>query len=237
MAFWVPEPVWQDEDVYILGGGPSLRTFDWPRLYGLNVIGCNSAYTLGAEVSNICFFGDTKFFDRNRKGLQEFAEVEDGGWVVTNCPRTFVMDLPWLKRMPRQPRGLSKTSLGWNWNSGASAVNLALILGAKRVLLLGFDMALENGKPNWHDFHSDKPRPQVYDRFQRGFGFVKSDLPKVFPGTEIINVSDCSRLDLFPRAAVADFFPERTWQSQTTPPSNPDCVTMEQTSKLEPVPS
>jgi hypothetical protein len=148
---------------------------------------------LGADAINICAFGDIKFWSKFQRDLEKFE-----GWVVTNfgVPRAPA----WLKIYKRQQQGLFKDSLGWNWNTGAMAVNLALILGASRIFLLGMDMkAREDGKTHWHDVVIDRSTPQHYDRFMTGFETVKRQLPVVFPGRQVFNVSDgTSRLVTFP---------------------------------------
>ena len=214
MPLWKPEPMWAGEDVFIIGGGTSLRDFDWTLLHSEKTIGCNQAFRLGHRVCDICVFGDHKFVflgrddvrEENYKPLSEFA-----GLVVTNDGKCRNKKEPWLKWMPRQSRGLHKKELGWNCNTGAMAINLALILGATNVYLLGFDMFLdENGKPNWHEEPLiDKPKESIYGRMIRNFHAVSGDLPKVFPGCKIINVTKRSKLTMFPIVDPDKFWDER----------------------------
>lgn len=206
MPIWTPEPRWQGEDVFIIGGGSSLKYFNWNLLRNELTIGCNSAFTLGSKICKVCIFGDLKWFKKFKDEFETFQGV-----IFTNNPQLVHSELDWLWTMRRENHGLHKEALGWNACTGALAINLALLLGAKRVFLLGFDMALDKvGKPNWHTQPLiDRPRNEIYDKFVRGMKRVAADLPKVFPGTEIINVTDCSNLDVFPKVGFRAFWNER----------------------------
>ena len=69
----VPKPKWQGQDAYIIGGGPSLRDFDWELLRGLNTIGCNDAYKLGEAFCKVCIFGDSKWFYHHADNLANYG--------------------------------------------------------------------------------------------------------------------------------------------------------------------
>lgn len=212
MPRWKPESVWRDKDVFIIGGGDSLRSFDWTLLEDECTIGCNTAFTLGPKICKICIFGDFKWFDIFQVELTKYA-TQNKGVVFTNTPKLLDTTLPWLYTMPREMRGLHKQALGWNGNTGASAINLALILGATTVYLLGFDMMLSNEqRPNWHDRLIQKPKASVYKDFCKDFGRVASDLGKVFPGREVVNVTDKSNLEVFPKIGVEEFWNSRKGQ-------------------------
>ncbi len=206
MPHWNPEQMWKGQDAYIIGGGPSLKTFDWELIRERNTIGCNSAFSIGHEFCKITIFGDFEWWDRiGRKGTEEY-----GGIVVGSSPRLHSTKCPWLRTMPRaETQGLSTTALCWAGNTGALAINLALILGAQRVFLLGFDMKLSpKGKANWHDLrYEPDDLGNVYGRFNLQLEKqVCRSLPKVFPGREIFNVNDHSHMNCFPEIGVVEHF-------------------------------
>ena len=62
MPLWKPEKVWDDLDAFIIGGGHSLKSFNWDLLKSEMTIGCNMAYSLGQEICKIFIFGDNKWF-------------------------------------------------------------------------------------------------------------------------------------------------------------------------------
>jgi len=208
MPIWRPTNDWQDQDVFIIGGGDSLRNFDWDLLKDERTIGCNDAYRLGHTICKLCIFGDSSWFKKNESGLPQYAK--EGGVVFTNLSRLYHTRIPWLWTLQRKPLGLSKTKLAWNKNTGATAVNLAMILGARRVFLLGFDMHLsKDGKSNWHSQSNRRANKDVYAGFLEGFMQLSIALKSGIFSCEIINVTDNSALDLFPKIACNTFWNER----------------------------
>ena len=206
--FWEPNPeTWKGEDVIILGGGPSLDSLDFDLLITELVIGCNDAYELGPRVCDICVFGDYKWYRHHSANLELYAKK--GGIVVTNESKV-VGDHrtpKWVNKMARQAQGLHKDALGWGYNTGVGAMNLALILGAAQVFLIGFDMQLnEDGESNWHANNLDEPSAKMYDRMLKGFRIVGRQLPHKFPDAKVFNVTDDSRLDSFPKIATEVFW-------------------------------
>jgi len=114
----------------------------------------------------------------------------------------------YLKHMKKENRGLIKDGLGWNSNTGASAINLALLFGCNPIYLLGYDMRLsDNGKKNYHNFYNDSPKVKSYDRFLRGLTQVARDLKLLFPGRQVINLEDnTSSLEVFPKESLKNHF-------------------------------
>ena len=189
---WNTQQWYAGQDVYLIGGGKSLGAFDWKRLHNKLAVGCNDAYRLGPSVCNVCVFGDDKWYKKNEEGLKTFPNP-----IFTNH-RIYQLHkkVLWLERVDH---GLSRTQLGFGGSTGCIALNLALILGARRVFLLGFDMKIdETGQANWHQFNIGKPNKNSYERFSKGFARMAIDLPTVFSGREVINLGPDSKLDVFP---------------------------------------
>jgi hypothetical protein len=211
MPKWVPERCWDHQDALIIGGGPSLQTLDWSLLKKENTIGCNTAFIHGPEICKICIFGDYRWWVKFEEPLLKYAE--SGGTVFTNCPKLFNTRLKWLWVTGRKMRGLHDRSLGWNGHTGASAINLAILLGAARIFLLGYDMKHIDGRSNWHDRILDKHlvRPSVYSTFCRQFEWVKKDWKAKFPDVEIWNVTSGSGLsnEIIPWLSPDEFWADR----------------------------
>lgn len=215
----VPQPVWQSQDVYIIGGGPSLRDFDWNLLRGLNTIGCNDAYTLGVDICKVCLFGDPKWWEAHKDKLAEFK-----GDVYNICTRLNNVVPPWVQSIKRYAKGIQTDGIGWNGNTGFAAINLAILLGSPRIYLLGFDMKRiplsqeELAKlsdverqllANWHPNELDKNPDSVYQKFLDWSKFLKKDWEEKYSHIEIINVTDDSALELFPKIRVDEFWQKR----------------------------
>ena len=167
------------------------------------MLGCNAAFLLGVDTVPITVFGDSSFLQKHRDPL--VAYVAEGGMVVTNSGRLKKATPPWLRTMKKVLKGLSLDGLGWNGNTGASAINLALLLGANPVYLLGYDMGQDpKGRSNYHEhYRAHTIHPSTYPRFLKGMGCVARDLPQVFPGRRVINLEDgTSKLDVFPKESL-----------------------------------
>lgn len=200
---WEPQPLWAGKEAFIIGGGSSLRTFDWNLIKGKLTIGCNAAYLLGEDVCRVCIFGDMSFFRAHEAGLRAFK-----GPIFTNLKQHHRDNISWLYTLERRNRGLHSQALGWNQNTGAMAINLALILGAKKIVLLGFDMKIQGVQSNWHDHYGAKNKPPTYMKFRLAFREVVEDWKAKFADREIINVNDDSDLEGFPKVPLKTFFEE-----------------------------
>jgi hypothetical protein len=194
---------WANEDAFVIGGGASLRTFDFDWLRDRATLGVNDAYKAGPSRCSRVLFGDGKFWKQNKWELEEYAKA--GGIVYSVSLDTIRFNLPWVWQFNRGVVGMSidPGTLGWNHNTGASALNLALLLGAKRVFLLGFDMTDVGGLTHWHNNRIAPTSKESLGRFMRGFEYVFAHM-NLFPGREVLNVTDgISKLPLFARISVA----------------------------------
>lgn len=204
MDYCIPEPIWKGQDAYIIGGGPSLTEFSWERLRRLNTVGCNDAYILGIELCKVCVFGDSKWFFHHSESLQAY---EGDLYGALNSKKTKLLGK--VKPLKRYAKGLHADGVGWNGNTGMVALNLAILLGAVRIYLLGFDMKRTAEQSNWHPNNLDKNPDTVYHKFLDWSKYVRTDWDNKFPLIDIINVTDDSALDLFPKIPTKEFWEER----------------------------
>lgn len=208
-SVWSVEPEWDGEDAFVIGGGPSLRSFNWRTIAGRHTIGTNAVpYVVGSHVVEIALWGDWRWWNSvGRDLLEEFGGRVVGTLGKTYWKRVMEEDCNWLHLIPRGPlRKLSTdpSHLGWFGNTGAAGINLALLLGAKRVFLLGFDMKLSGeGRANFHDIRIHPDSASVYVNFLRQMKDLAKGLPEAFPDCEVINVNDDSAMDTFPTWSVA----------------------------------
>lgn len=200
MVLWEIKPDWQGQDAYIIGGGPSLQKFDFNLLRGRNTLGCNHAFRLGGEAVKYCLFGDASFFDKTRDSMMGYT----GQWI-TCAPAVLSYVIPYCHKLERVRDGLhSGTKIGWNYSTGASAINVALNLGATRIFLLGFDLTHQT-KTHWHKHAYKVTKHEAYTRFLRGFANVAQSLRR-FPAVQVINVTDgTSKLTLFQDVMLPEF--------------------------------
>lgn len=87
------------------------------------------------------------------------------------------------------------------YNSGAMAIELALHLGAARVLMIGYDCSVANGT-HFDGDHSKTPNPTP-ERCKRWKPQFKQIL-KLYPNAEVINCSRYTELKCFPRKTLEE---------------------------------
>lgn len=81
-------------------------------------------------------------------------------------------------------------------NSGYQAINIAVLAGATRIILLGYDMQhAADGRQHWFGDHPVKERAGVFSAFLHNFRKAAPVLAKL--GVEVINCSPGSALDCF----------------------------------------
>ena len=228
---WQVPRMWEGGDVFILGGGPSLlKQFDIPdevikdvfdgklpisayspymvQLHDKHVIAINAAYLIGDWIDMV-FFGDSGFFQAHKVRLAKFPGLK------VSC-HAHADKIDWVKYTPRDgthARGISfnRQMVSWNGNSGCAAISIAAHTGAKRIILLGFDMRLDgNSRQHWHSVYRSNgirtinPRkPSLpFDRHMGGMNNILSDA-KV-KGIEIINCSQESAITQFPKMTLEE---------------------------------
>lgn len=191
---WTIPEIWSGGEAFVMGGGPSLRGFDWARLRGRHVVGCNDAYEHG-DVVDVVAFGDMPFWRRRGDHLVR-AKNRHGFLAVTNFPNSpeaFVGHAHIVRRL-RHKWSRSQEALCWLGNTGAMAVNLAARLGARRIVLLGFDMDLgPGGATNWYEDNRRPPTRKLLDKFLGTFEEVARGCRE--EGIELINANPRSRID------------------------------------------
>lgn len=173
----------------IIGGGASVKETDLSPLKNhYPVIGVNDAFKLGDFV-DFTWFGDQRWYEWNKKVLEESGMTSDR---LFTCAMSLEDD-PGLYCFKRgKPVGIENKlgQVAWNRNSGGSAINFAYHLGAKKIILIGFDMKRGvGGRTNWHDNHKARnTNPEgMYRRYNDAFKYIKSDADKL--GLVIINTS------------------------------------------------
>lgn len=186
--------IWEGE-CFVIGGGKSLSTFSFDKLKDKQVIGCNDAYLLGAEICNFCCFGDAGWHNIHGKRL----ESEYKSLVYGNAEKIKPVS---NVKICRRTDGLVKPEvqcLGWFQNTGAMGIELAAKLGATTIYLLGFDMKLTENEANWYKNLKDKPNAKVYPKFIKWFTRFAQEMKKTFPDVKIINLNPDSGLEIFPK--------------------------------------
>lgn len=94
-------------------------------------------------------------------------------------------------------------TIGWGGNSGFGALNLAVQFGAKKIILIGYDMTLRGGV-HWHGPHVglNNPNDGNVARWRNALDNVKVTLDGL--GIEVINCSLVSSLQNYPKMSLEE---------------------------------
>lgn len=177
---WNPTRIWADQTVFIVGGGPSLRRFDFSRLRNRHVLAVNAA---GYDVpwAKVLFFRDPEWYRDNETLVLNWA-----GLVVSVSREA--------KRVnPRVLRVAVGGRLRRARTSGHMAVDLAGMMGASRIILLGFDHNRDGG--NYHGRHRGPGLEYTGGLLEQWDAYKKTAKRE---GIVILNATRRSRITAFP---------------------------------------
>lgn len=214
MTYWTVPREWPGETIFVLAGGPSLRGFDSSPLAGRRVIAINNSWELKPDC-DVLHFCDRRWWDPNGLGHGERVKAGfTGRWITTVA--ALVHD-PAVKRLRQSMResGVSEdpSALVHGGHGGYQAIGLAFLFGAKRIVLLGYDMRslpLEEAIPgdgtHWHHGHSGQRRDHFEHRLRTCFlpSMRRLVEPLARAGVEVLNATPDSALDCWPRVRLEE---------------------------------
>lgn len=208
--YWTAPELWPGETAVILGGGPSLTEAQvrHARASGARIIAINDAWRL-AWGADVLYFCDDKWWEWHHKKL--------AGWpgiiVRLHAPKHDFGDprIKVLRRIGKEGMAPPEVRDGicHGQDSGYQAINLAVLLGARRIVLLGIDMhaPLVNGRPKLHWFgdHPGGTAPGVFASMLVNYPRLADELKK--RGIEVVNCAPGSKLTVFPMMKLEDALP------------------------------
>ncbi|MFQ5774193.1 MAG: hypothetical protein ACE5GS_06735 [Kiloniellaceae bacterium] len=208
MTFWTAPRLWPGATVACLGGGPSLAQGQVDAVRGrCRVVAVNDAWRL-APWADVLYGCDWRWWQRNN-GAPEFCGIKvtlsNSLGHLDEWPGIKVLENTGIEGIELRPTGLRTGR-----NGGYQAINLAVHFGAKRIVLLGYDMKPDRaGRTHWFGDHEDWPtRPTIFrDVFLPHFEGLARALDEL--GVAVVNCTPGSALDAFPRAALEEALAER----------------------------
>ncbi|MBI1216889.1 MAG: hypothetical protein GC185_13885 [Alphaproteobacteria bacterium] len=143
---------------------------------------------------------------RHRRGLPEFAGLKLTGdrEAATRYPEIHMVEIrKGCDRMLFARAGL----IGFGGNSGFQAINIAAQVGARRIVLIGFDMPLDRGT-HWHGAHGKGLRNPGHREVER-WAFVLDRAAETLAarGIEVLNANPNSRLRAYPFITEQELLP------------------------------
>ena len=205
---WFPN--WTGQACAIVASGPSTKRVKVGELRDkMRVIAIK-------ENSELCPWADVVYgcdaaWWRNCNGLPKFTgvKISASGRVTSRFPDIHIADVrdPSHDKIVFSPPGV----IGCGGNSGFQALNLAVQFGAKRILLIGFDMSDQFGV-HWYGRSSgngrSNPAEWNFKRWRAAFCAGAVQLQNA--GIEVLNASDLSVLTCFPKVSLQQALHEWT---------------------------
>ena len=185
--------IWPGQTVAVMASGPSLKEADIElvRAAGLPTIAVNTTWEK-VRWCDAIYAGDFRWWKVHGQGI----------------------DIPALrfsaskKSEDKYQAKRHKSKMGQGgYNSGMMAIEVAVLRGAQRVLLLGFDCSLKNGSHH-HGDHTKTPNPNRSRIRQWHRQFEK--FRKAYPKAEVINCSRYTELEAFPIRNLDEVLSELT---------------------------
>lgn len=190
---------------YIVGGGPSLKDFDWNLLEGKFTVAINRAYEKLPDAS-IVYFTDNDWWITHKTNLVNHSAVKVKGSLnsrIINSRHVIEYLLTGETGIETNPNHLKHGR-----NSTYAAINMIGVhLNVKEIYLLGIDLKRGvKGETHWHSGHKRIDPPQVFKIMTRNFNTIAQ--PLTARGIKIINVNTQTGTNLrnFPIKSIKEVF-------------------------------
>lgn len=206
-SFWTPDQRFSGATVFCLASGPSLSVEICGKVKGLPTIVVNSSCTL-APWADVLYFTDNGWYETH-KGI-----VENWPGLVVAMARRAKRELPHkvhlvkgagdptLNHISTFPP-LGSPFIRQGRSSGHTAIALAVAMGAKRVVMLGYDMKpAADGQEHHHTEYQDRDLAKYARDFVPAFSGWNAAAIKA--GVEIINCTADSAVTEFPFADLEE---------------------------------
>lgn len=189
--------IWEGETVYILGGGPSLKEFNFKGLVGSKVIAINKGIYAYPD-AQVLYWTDSRFYTWYKNDVDRFMCLK----YTIKPSNIYTTDVKILRKGDTHGLEEPKDTIAHGNNSGYAAINLAYHLGARRIILLGFDMCNDGEITHFHEGYPTRGTgDRMYiDKFLPGFESLAAGLKQ--KGITVLNASSYSRLDVFPKITL-----------------------------------
>lgn len=204
------------EEIYIVGGGPSLKHFNFAALRNKYTIAVNKSIF---DIPKPDYFISVDYTFLKKVDRQKFNRISTKKFFVANFnhPDLVEMDgqiidkrLNWVYNLQeyslvikaRRFSGIGYTFEDFNAgvNSGFCALQLAIVLGYKKIYLLGIDLNIQMDT-HYHQGYGKGRKHFVtkLDEYYEHFLVGLKQLAQERPGIQVISCSAVSRLnDIIP---------------------------------------
>lgn len=203
----IKTPYWSSKPVFIIGGGPSLKGFNFERLRGRGyVLAINKAvFEPGCRdvADGVCSM-DARFALEWEKDLIEFEGDIFFAMRKTNSLWGRIPRATYLETID-EGLALDPTRLRGRGNSGMTALNVCLLKKARVVYLLGYDMNTDT-VGHWHGgYGQEDKRAGYYHKWGNQFNEFQPILRR--HKCTVVNLNPESAVNCFMKMPLDDVIP------------------------------
>lgn len=181
------------------------------RELGLGVmLVVNSSIKTCREVGDLepdaLFFTDNNWFEDNEELVRDFQGLR---FTASRRAKEKFEDLIRIETFHRMDFKVGEPPMRDGRSSGHRAVSLAVMLGAKLVVLLGYDMQIDpdSGRSHCHNDYKNTEGAKAYEQeFIPSFDGWNRGAREV--GCEILNATETTALKEFPRVKLSNILTE-----------------------------
>jgi hypothetical protein len=200
----VEAPWWDDAPAVLVGGGPSLRGFDFGRLKGVgHVLGINQSMFDSPCEAGVTI--DHLFISNNVEQLRVFAASRPL-YLITGAHAGLpvIYGAVYLNSEDRLGLSSNPSVIHRGSTSGYAALGIAVVKRARRIVLLGFDYGVQPDAHHYHDCYSwySKASSQSWGAWARKYPWAAADCSR--RGIEVINASPASVLTCFKKTTIEE---------------------------------
>lgn len=209
------ERAWEGRTVVCLASGPSVTQRQIELTRGHTVLAINDNY-LVAPWAEVLYFADHKWWVWHCTGIEKkwpwvqfsaeevkkaFAEFKGQKVTIKHQPMAEGPDIFALRNDGAEGLCFKPDGIRTGMNSGYQSLNLAILAGAKKILLLGYDFNFPGGRSHAHNGHKDekgiehKMPESAYTNYAKQFASMMKDVRKL--NVDIVNCNRDSALRQF----------------------------------------
>ena len=210
---------WAGHRAFVVGSGPSMKGFDFSLLQGEFSVGCNDEYlwgptlalaqdpriTMGDGIPNrVPLFKDPRWLHGPHVPIYFQGHPDQPYPKPPDSDQVYIIGSAHSKEAPFRWGHSLAEGLYYGANVGMAALNLAEILGADPIYLLGLDARWEDSSTHHHgrypkEWTLDKEvdRKAVYGRWIKEFRKIAQMVR-----ASVINLNPESGIDAFPKAEI-----------------------------------
>lgn len=193
---------WEGRTVVCIATGPSLTQDQVNRvaLADVKTIVVNDAYLL-APWAEVSYFADLKWWKWHTDGIakpllgltaadvkQRFADFSGQKCSIQHWGKEAIgADVHLLNNGGNEGISTDPASIKTGRNSGYQALNIAVLSGASRIVLLGYDGKFSNGRAHFFGDHPEREGEGVVIDYSRYYRTVENPLKEL--GIEVLNAS------------------------------------------------